>query len=183
MADALSCGVTFFQYRDKNGVRRHIYETARELSALARRRGALFIVNDHADIAAAVDAAGVHLGQEDLPIEAARKLLGRQKIIGISTHSREQAIAAEASGADYIGFGPIFSTSTKDAGKTQGIDALAAIKKTVAIPVIAIGGIMHGNAREVMKAGADGAAVISAILSAPDMKQAAEQMIKNLRNA
>jgi len=183
MTVALSGGVTFFQYRDKNGVRRHMYETARELSVLAHRGGALFIVNDHADIALVVDADGVHLGQDDLPIDAARKLLGRQKIIGISTHSREQAVAAEASGADYIGFGPIFPTSTKDAGKTQGLDALASIKKTVAIPVIAIGGINHDNVRDVIKAGADGAAVISAILSAPDMKLAAERMIKNIRNA
>ncbi len=183
MSTAVSAGVRFFQYRNKSGSKRAIYETARLLAQAARRAGALFLVNDHADIAAAVDADGVHLGQEDLPIEAARKLLGGHGVIGISTHSREQAIAAEALGADYIGFGPIFATSTKAAGSTQGIDALASITKAVAIPVIAIGGINHDNVQVVMKAGADGAAVISAILSAPDLKQAAEQMIKNILNA
>jgi len=183
MSTAVSAGIRFFQYRNKGGSKKTIYETARLLAQSARRAGVLFLVNDHADIAAAVDADGVHLGQDDLPIEAARKILGSHGIIGISTHSTEQAIAAEASGADYIGFGPIFATSTKAAGSTQGIEALASIAKTVAIPVIAIGGINHDNVQVVMKAGAAGAAVISAILSAPDMKQAAEQMIKNIRNA
>jgi thiamine-phosphate pyrophosphorylase len=183
MSAAASAGVRFFQYRNKSGSKKSIYDAARLLAQAARKAGVLFLVNDHADIAAAVDADGVHLGQDDLPIEAARKLLGGHGIIGISTHSREQAIAAEASGADYIGFGPIFVTSTKDAGSTQGIEALASIKKTVSIPVIAIGGINHTNVQIVMKTGADGAAVVSAILSAPDIKQSAEQMIKCIRNA
>jgi thiamine-phosphate pyrophosphorylase len=183
MSAAASAGVRFFQYRNKRGSKKTIYEKARLLAQAARRAGALFLVNDHADIAAAVGADGVHLGQDDLPIEAARKLLGGHGIIGISTHSRGQAIAAEASGADYIGFGPIFATSTKDAGSTQGIEALPSIKKAVSIPVIAIGGINHTNVQIVLKAGADGAAVISAILSAPDVKQSAEQMIKCIRNA
>lgn len=183
MTQAVSAGVKLFQYRNKSGTRKMIYETARLLAQVARQAGVLFVVNDHADIAAAVDADGVHLGQDDLPIEAARKLLGGQKIIGISTHSREQAIAAEASGADYIGFGPVYATSTKEAGRTQGTGSLASIVNAVSIPVIAIGGINSGNVQLVMKAGAAGAAVISAVLSAPGMKQAAELMIKNMRNA
>jgi thiamine-phosphate pyrophosphorylase len=177
MRQALAAGVKFFQYRSKNGTRKNIFETALMLSGIARNAKACFMVNDHADIAAAVNADGVHLGQDDLPIEFARKLLGRDKLIGISTHSLEQARAAEAAGADYIGFGPIFRTSTKDAGQTQGIQNLTIIKNSVAIPVIAIGGINQANVQFVAQAGADGAAVISVVLSAPDIRFAAEQLV------
>ncbi len=142
-----------------------------------------FIVNDHADIAAAVDADGVHLGQDDLPIEFARKLLGKDKLIGISTHSLEQARAAEAAGADYIGFGPIFTTSTKDAGQTQGIQNLTIIKNSVAIPVIAIGGINQANVQVIAQAGADGVAVISVRYWPPLISaSAAKQMVRHITN-
>ncbi len=177
MRQALAAGVRFFQYRSKNGARKGIYETSLMLSRIARDAGALFIVNDHTDIAAAAGANGVHLGQEDLPIEFARKLLGRDKLIGVSTHSREQARSAENAGADYIGFGPIFKTSTKDAGQTQGVPNLTIIKNSVAIPVIAIGGINQANVQFVAQAGADGAAVISGVLTAPDIRSAAEQLV------
>ena len=178
MRQALDAGVTFIQYRSKNESRKKIYETALQLVRTARQAGAWFIVNDYADIAAAVDADGVHLGQDDLPIHDARKLLGDRRIIGISTHSIEQAKAAEAAGADYVGFGPIFPTATKDAGVVQGILNLSMITQSVSIPVIAIGGINHANIQEVMRSGADGAAVISAVLSAPDIKQAAKEMLR-----
>lgn len=178
MTQALSAGARFFQYRDKRGTRKHIYETSLELARKARMAGAMFIVNDHADIASAVDADGVHLGQDDLPIECARKLLDKKKIIGISTHSIEQARAAEDAGADYIGFGSVFGTSTKDVEVVQGIGKLANIKKAVTIPVIAIGGINHSNIRDVMQTGADGAAVISAVFSASDINQATEGIIR-----
>ncbi len=177
MAAALEAGVRFFQYRSKKGARRAIYETVRHLAVLARNSGAVFIVNDHADIAAAAGADGVHLGQDDLPLEHARRLLGREKLIGISTHSTEQAVATEAGGADYIGFGPIFPTATKDAGELQGCGRLADVKRSVSIPVIAIGGIKHENVRNAFAAGADGVAVISAILGAPDIRRASEQML------
>jgi thiamine-phosphate pyrophosphorylase len=177
MQQALAAGVKSFQYRSKNGARKDIYETALMLAQIAGNAKACFIVNDHADIAAAVDADGVHLGQDDLPIEFARKLLGRNKLIGISTHSLEQARAAEAAGADYLGFGPIFKTSTKDAGQTQGIENLTIVKSAVAVPVIAIGGINQANIQFVAQAGADGAAVISVVLAAPDIRLAAEQLI------
>lgn len=183
MTQALSAGVTFFQYRNKSDTRRKIYETALRLARMAQQAGALFVVNDHADIAAAVDADGVHLGQDDLPILFARKLLGKEKLIGISTHSSDQARAAERAGADYIGFGSLFKTSTKDAGAIQGIENLSIIKKTVSIPVIAIGGINRANAREVIRAGADGVAVISAVLSAPNIKQAAEEMLRIIQES
>ncbi len=178
MSSAIEAGVRFFQYRNKSGPRREIYETSLQLAGLAKSAGALLIVNDHADIAVAAGADGVHLGQDDLPIEDARKAVGREKIIGISTHSKEQASVAEESGADYIGFGPIFQTATKDAGSIQGMEGIAAIRRTVSIPVIAIGGINAGNVRDVISAGADGVAVISAILSAPDPGRAAAEMVK-----
>lgn len=149
-----------------------------QLAEISAQAGALFIVNDHCDIAEAAGADGVHLGQDDLPIEEARKVVGRGKIIGISTHSRDQALAAEKAGADYIGFGPIFPTATKDAGSARQVEAIEIIRQTVSIPIIAIGGIHHGNVRDVIKAGADGVAVISAILSAPDLKQAAAEMVR-----
>lgn len=177
MRQALAAGVKFFQYRSKNGARKGIYETSLMLSQIARNAQACFIVNDHADIAAAVHADGVHLGQDDLPIEFARKLLGVEKIVGISTHSLAQARAAAEAGADYIGFGPLFKTSTKDAGQTQGIQNLTIIKNAVAVPVIAIGGINQANIEFVAQAGADGAAVISGVLAAPDIKFSAEQFV------
>jgi thiamine-phosphate pyrophosphorylase len=177
MRQALDAGVKFFQYRSKNGSRKSIYEVSLVLARIARNAEALFIVNDHADIASAVDADGAHLGQEDLPIEFARKLLGGDRIIGISTHSLDQARTAQAAGADYIGFGPLFRTSTKDAGQTMGIQNLSIVKKSVAIPVIAIGGINQANVQFVAQSGADGAAVISVVLAAPDIRVAAEQLV------
>jgi thiamine-phosphate pyrophosphorylase len=181
MTQALAAGVRFFQYRNKHASRKAIYETALRLSCIAQRAGALFVVNDHADIAAAIDADGVHLGQDDLPIECARKLLGKEKCIGISTHSIEQATTAEAAGADYIGFGPLFATATKDAGAIQGLAALSAVTKSVSLPVIAIGGINHTTIQDVLNAGAAGAAVISSILSTDDITSAAEAMLRLIR--
>ena len=176
-------GVLFFQYRNKNGTRREIYETALRLARVIRASGALFILNDHADIAAAVGADGVHLGQDDLQIEAARHILGTDALVGISTHSLEQARAAEAAGADYIGFGPIFQTSTKDAGAVQGFQNLAAVAAAVTIPVIAIGGITRDSIGDVMRAGARGAAVIGAVCSAGDISQAATGLIRAMGTA
>ena len=138
---ALRAGVRCIQYREKDKARREIYREALILRKLTTEFNAIFVVNDHADIALAVNADGVHLGQSDLPLKEARKVLGKGKIIGISTHSIEQAIEAEQGGASYIGFGPIFHTKTKDAGKPKGIQMLKEVKRHVKIPVIAIGGI------------------------------------------
>jgi thiamine-phosphate pyrophosphorylase len=161
----LIAGVKWVQYRDKEKSRREIYEEAIRLRKLTKDFNAVLIVNDYADIALAVDADGVHLGQDDLPIEEARKIMGRDKIIGISTHSLERAIDAEKEGADYIGFGPVFRTTTKDAGMPKGTDMLQKIKKHVQIPVVAIGGINIENIRLVLDTGVDAVAVASAILS------------------
>lgn len=180
MQQALAAGVKFIQYRSKSGTRKDIYGTSLLLARIARNAQARFIVNDHADIAAAVDADGVHLGQEDLPIEFARKLLGNNKLIGISTHGLEQAVAAESAGADYIGFGPIFPTTTKDAGQLQGIRNISIIKQAVTLPVIAIGGINLSNVQDVIRSGAAGVAVISAILSAGNITAAAGSMLRSI---
>ncbi len=176
-SQTLLAGVRFFQFRFKTGSRRTIYTISLRLAKIARDNEATFIVNDHADIALAVDADGVHLGQDDFPLEHARKLLGPTKLIGISTHSPEQAREAERRGADYIGFGPLFSSATKNAGAVQGIGNLKVIRQTVSIPIIAIGGIKHDTVKEVIQAGADGVAIISAVLSAKDLVAAASEMI------
>jgi thiamine-phosphate pyrophosphorylase len=161
----MNAGVRWIQYRDKKRSRREIYEEAVRLRNMIKPSDGIFIVNDHADIALAADADGVHLGQDDLPLKAAKKIMGEGKIIGISTHSLEQAEAAERDGADYIGFGPIFHTKTKDAGSPKGIDMLREIRGNVRLPIVAIGGINPENVHSVLEAGADAIAVASAILS------------------
>jgi len=163
-SEVLQAGVKWVQYRDKESDRCCLFETAVELRELTRKSGAFFIMNDHPDIAAAVDADGVHLGQDDMPVAEARKVLGSEKVIGISTHSIAEAVEAERGGADYIGFGPVFSTSTKDAGKAIGTDMLARVRSEVNIPVVAIGGITAGELPRVVSAGAQAVAVASGIL-------------------
>lgn len=160
----LSSGVRCIQYREKDKSRRDIYREALILRKLTNEFRAVFVINDYADIALAVNADGVHLGQSDLPLKEARKILGTEKMIGVSTHSIDEAIEAEAGGADYIGFGPIFHTATKDAGKPKGVAALREIKKLIKIPVVAIGGINIGNLRSVIDSGADAVAVSSGII-------------------
>jgi thiamine-phosphate pyrophosphorylase len=137
---ALLAGVRTIQLREKHMSKRELYKEAVAIKELVRKHRAMLIINDYVDIAKAVDADGVHLGQEDMPVEEARLILGKRKVIGISTHSLSQAVRAEKSGANYIGFGPIFQTSTKNAGRPKGIDGLRKIRKHVHIPVVAIGG-------------------------------------------
>ncbi|MDQ7786847.1 MAG: thiamine phosphate synthase [Thermodesulfovibrionales bacterium] len=159
----LEAGIGWIQYRDKESERRLIYEEAVKLRKITRDFKAVLIINDHADIAYAVDADGVHLGQDDLPLNEARKIM-KQKIIGISTHSMEQAKEAEKMGADYIGCGPVFHTSTKDAGDPKGLNMLREIRREIRIPVVAIGGITPDNVGTVLAEGADAVAVASALL-------------------
>lgn len=160
----LKTGVKWIQYREKDKTRKEMYEDSVRIRGLTKDYQAIFIVNDYADIAMSVKADGVHLGQDDLPLREARSIMGREKIIGISTHNVEQAIAAEKEGADYIGFGPVFHTTTKDAGSPKGTDILREIKKQVHIPVVAIGGINLENLESVLNKGIDAVAVSSAIL-------------------
>ena len=161
----LRSGVRWVQYREKGKSRQEVYEEADRLRKLTQDFNAVLIVNDYADIAMCVNAVGVHLGQEDLPLREARKIMGKNRIVGISTHSLEQAIEAEKGGADYIGFGPVFHTTTKDAGSPKGVNMLREVKKQVTIPLVAIGGINLENIQLVLDAGADAVAVASAILS------------------
>ena len=163
--EVLDAGVKWVQYRDKESDRYTLFETATRLRELTRQAGACFVMNDYPDIAAAVGADGVHLGQEDMPLAEARRVLGKGKVIGISTHSIEEALEAERAGADYIGFGPVFTTDTKDAGSPKGTDLLVLVRQKVSIPVVAIGGITPDGLPIVMKAGAQAVAVASAILS------------------
>lgn len=177
---ALRAGVTFIQYRQKEGTRREIYEEASKLRKLTRHFNATLIINDYADIALAVGADGVHLGQDDLPLAEARKIMG-EKIIGVSTHDLRQAKDASMGKADYIGFGPVFETRTKDAGKPRGLDNLRRIKQNVGVPVVAIGGINIDNIGSVFQAGADAAAVASAICSG-DVSANAARLMSFLKN-
>ena len=172
----LESGVQWVQYRDKEGSRRDIYRNALNLRSITRDHNAVFIVNDHTDIALAVDADGVHLGRDDLPAQKAREILGKDRLIGVSTHTIEQAVDAEASGADYIGFGPIFRTETKDAGSPKGITMLHQLRSQIHIPIVAIGGINLDNVRSVLAAGVDAVAVASAILNA-DIKENAGRFL------
>jgi len=154
----LKAGIKFVQYREKDRTRREIYAEALRLRELTNNFNATLIINDHADIALAINADGVHLGQDDLPLREARRIMGT-RIVGISTHDLLQAKEAEAGGADYIGFGPVFHTTTKDAGAPRGIDNLRLIKQNVSIPVVAIGGVGIANISSVCDAGADAVAV------------------------
>lgn len=173
-AEALSGGATVIQLRDKDKSGGELYAIAREMKALCSEHNALFIVNDRLDIALAADADGVHLGQEDLPLPAARSLAPRPFIIGISAGTVEEAILAEQQGADYIGVGPVYPTGTKpDAGPPVGLSLIRDIADAVTVPVVGIGGINLSNAGAVIQAGADGVAVISAVICSPDITGAA----------
>jgi thiamine-phosphate pyrophosphorylase len=165
----LDGGAKLLQLRVKALAPRDFLTLAREVRGQTRDAGCQLIVNDRIDIALACDADGVHLGQEDLPLGAGKKLMGR-KIVGISTHDVGQAREAEQNGADYIGFGPMFGTTTKDTGlSARGIAMLKEIRAAVKIPIVAIGGITEQNVQQVWQAGADSAAIISDILGAEDI--------------
>ncbi|MFN3479315.1 MAG: thiamine phosphate synthase [Thermodesulfovibrionales bacterium] len=164
VATALDSGIRWIQYREKDESRAFIFHWSLRLRELTFRYNAALTVNDHTDIAVAIGADGIHLGQEDLPIKEARRIADK-KFIGISTHFLSEAITAEGEGADYIGFGPVFMTETKDAGPAKGLELLKEIKRNVKIPVVAIGGINAGNISSVFEAGADAVAIASGLLS------------------
>ena len=170
LADLLNGGAKLLQLRAKEMTSNEFYRLAIEARELTRQAGCLLIINDRVDIAMASQADGVHLGQEDLPLETARRLMGRTRLIGISTHDLRQAQDAAGAGADYIGFGPIFGTSTKETDYSpRGTAMLKEIRKAVKIPIVAIGGITEDNVTQVWDAGADTAAIISDIMRAEDV--------------
>ncbi len=176
-----TAGAKIFQYRNKTASMKAAYAEALPLRKAAHELGVLFIVNDRCDLALAVDADGVHLGQGDLPLNLARKVMGPDKLIGISTHSREQVLAATAGGPNYLGFGPIFMPGSKlDHDPVVGLQGLREIRPLTALPIFAIGGITADRTEEVIRAGADGVAVISAILKAPDVSQSVTDFISRV---
>jgi len=170
-AGLIGAGVPLLQLRWKQPGMRQFVEVARVLRALTVRAGVRFIVNDRVDVARLVAADGVHLGQDDLPVAAARELLGPSAIIGLSTHNLSQAVAAERSGAaDYIGFGPMYATTSKEhPDPIQGVEGLQAARRQVGLPIAAIGGITTSRVPEVLRAGADAVAMIGEIVRAPDI--------------
>lgn len=176
--EALEGGVTLVQYRAKTASSAEMYAEALQLKALCDSFKVPLIINDRLDIAMAVGAAGVHLGQDDLPCAAARKILGEDYIIGVSAHNPAEAKAALQSGADYLGCGAVFGTATKADVKKLGTDGLAAICKAKGLPVVGIGGVTADNYREVRAAGADGAAIVSGILAQPDIRATVEAIAK-----
>jgi len=177
---AVAAGVEVVQYRRKGAATAELFAEAAVLRKLCQRT--LFLVNDRVDIALAVQADGVHLGQEDLPLLAARELLGPGKIIGLTVHSVAEARQAEAAGADYLGISPIFTTQTKaDAGQPAGIQLIREIRNAVKLPLVAIGGINLANAPEVIRAGADGLCAISAVVSGEDVRAETEKFQRLFR--
>jgi thiamine-phosphate pyrophosphorylase len=169
LLDLLAGGAVILQLRVKSMAPSECFDLAKRARAETRAHGCKLIINDRIDIALASDADGVHLGQDDLPLSVGRKLMG-DKIVGISTHDLAQAQEAQRNGADYIGFGPMFGTNTKNTGfSARGIEMLGQIRAAVKIPIVAIGGITEKNVREVWQAGADSAAIISDILHAEDI--------------
>jgi thiamine-phosphate pyrophosphorylase len=175
---AIAGGADVVQLRDKEASSGELYREALQLRKLTREAKVPFIVNDRLDIALAVDADGVHVGQADLPASVVRKIMGPGKILGVSVVTVEEAILAEKDGADYLGVGPVFEArGTKpDTGEPLGVDCIARIRRHCRLPIVAIGGINAENALKVRDAGADAAAVISAIVSADDISMAARRL-------
>jgi len=181
--EAVAGGVTCVQLREKSCSTKEFIEEAQKLHALLAPLGIPLIINDNVDVALAVGAEGVHLGQQDMPIAEARKLGPSNWVIGVSAESLEDAICAEQAGADYIGVSPVFPTPTKtDTAPPLGLKGLREIRTAVQIPLVGIGGLHLNNVRDVVCAGADGVAVASAIVAADSPRQAAEELHRKIEN-
>ena len=181
---AVRGGVTCVQLREKTCSTREFIAEALAVRDFLKWRGVPLIINDRVDVALAVGADGVHLGQGDLPLAEARAILGESKLIGISAESLRDAVAAENAGADYLGVSPIFATPTKtDTAAPLGLEGLRAIRRQVKLPLVAIGGLNAGNAAAVIGGGADGVAVVSAIVAADDPELAARELARRIAQA
>ena len=178
--DAILGGVTIVQVREKDVSTREFYNVAKEVKEVTDHYKVPIIINDRLDIAQAIDAHGVHLGQKDMHLNIARRILGKDKIIGISVGNVKEALEAENNGADYLGIGTIFPTgSKKDVDAIIGIDGLSKIKNNISIPSVAIGGINKANFKDVLNTGIEGISVISAILDEDDINIAANNLLIN----
>ena len=175
---AIECGVRLFQYRNKTDSMFNSYHKGLVLRKLALNSGATFIVNDRCDLAIALDADGVHLGQDDLFLESAQSIMGKEKIIGISTHRPEEVKAANKGGADYLGFGPIFPTTTKAGHEpVVGVEGLRSARSLTSLPVFAIGGIALESIPFIQEAGGDGIVVASVVYNARNIKYTLQQLV------
>jgi thiamine-phosphate pyrophosphorylase len=181
--EAIDGGVTFVQLREKDLDEENFEREGRELKELCRKRGVPFVINDNVELAAKLDADGVHVGQSDMEALDVRKIIGGDKILGVSAQTVEQAVTAEKHGADYLGVGAVFPTGSKDDAAEVSYDTLKAICDAVKIPVIAIGGITEENVTELSKSGICGIAVISALYAKEDIKSAAQRLRKNTETA
>lgn len=180
-ARVAEAGVRLVQLRVKGLSDAAGYAVAAQVALELRRRGALLIVNDRVDLALAVDADGVHLGAEDLPVSVARRVLGRDRVVGASAHNASEAERAVQAGADYLGCGSVFPTGTKADAMVRGLDVVREVRAATVVPVFGIGGIDASNAARVIQAGADGVAVVRAIANAPDPAAAARQLLDVVR--
>ncbi len=174
--EAILGGTTLVQLREKEAGSLEFYQLARSIKALTSKYHVPLIINDRVDIALAVDAEGVHVGQQDLPPEIVRRLIGPHKLLGVSAATLEEALAAQAQGADYIGVGALFPTNTKTDTRQVALELLKQIKEQVAVPVVGIGGINKENADTIFSTGIDGIAVVSALLGAPSVMLAAQEL-------
>lgn len=175
----LGAGVRLIQYRDKQASSRTLFEKSRNLAERVRRAAGIFIVNDRADVAGAAGAHGVHVGQGDLPVEHARRIVGPEGLVGYSTHDLVQLAEAGRSSADYVAYGPVFATRSKEKpDPVVGLEGLRAARQATHKPLVAIGGITLETARAVLEAGADSLAVISDLLSAPDLAVRAREFLQ-----
>jgi thiamine-phosphate pyrophosphorylase len=181
---AIAGGADAVQFRQKQGTTRQMVETALRMQEVCARAGVALMVNDRVDIALAAESRGVHLGQDDLPVAMGRKLLGEEVIIGASARTEEKILEAIAEGADYIGFGPVFKTTSKvDAEKPKGLEGLRCMCGLARVPVIAIGGITAETAYQVIRAGAHGIAVISAVCCQEDPEAATRRLVQEIQRA
>ncbi|WP_370572506.1 thiamine phosphate synthase [Methanomethylovorans sp.] len=181
--DAVASGCRIVQYREKKKSTKEMIAEALQIKTICSD-DAIFLVNDRIDVALAVDADGVHIGQDDMPIDIARAILGAGKIIGLTVHDIDEAIEAEKSGADYVGLSPIFDTATKsDAGKGIGTERIRDVKNAVNIPIVAIGGINKKNCKNVIENGADSLVAISSVVCSDDVKRETKEFIAIIREA
>jgi thiamine-phosphate pyrophosphorylase len=182
--EALQGGANCIQFREKNMDTGEMIRVCRIIQGLCRQHGAIFLVNDRVDVALAMDADGVHVGQKDMPAETARRLIGPQKVLGVSASTVDAARKAEADGGDYVGVGMVFAAGLKkDIGVAKGVNVLREVSQAVKIPVVAIGGIDQENAASCIEAGAAGCAVVTAVIGAPDVRQATADLARAIRDA